>query len=111
MDVRDPVSRAPDRVRRIFLLDVRVEGIEMDPTARMPNLVHEPDGLVDRVQVIELATVDDFLREEDPRLLSVLRHSLQVVHAVLPLGFRRTSSREDAKRNLMGTTQDRRSDG
>src|ERR1700733_12583939 len=107
MDVRAPISRAPDRVRRILLLDVRVEGIEMNPTARMPNLVHEPDCLDDRVQVIELETVDAFLCEEDPCLLGVLRYSLQVVNAALPLGFRRTSSREDTKRNLMGTTQDR----
>jgi hypothetical protein len=107
MHVRDPVPGPPDRIRRVLFLDVGVEGIEVDATARMSDLIYKPNGLIQRIQVIELEPVDDFLGKDDPHLLGVLSYSVQVVDAASPLAFGWTSSCEDAERDLMRAAQDR----
>ena len=81
----DPIPGAPDGIRGMLLLDMGVERVEVNTTGGVPNLIHEADRLIQRVQVIELKPVDDFLCQYNAGLLGVLSYSPQMVDAALPL--------------------------
>src|SRR5881409_2139423 len=65
MDVSDAIARSANRRRGVLLLDVRVEGVEVDAAVGMTNFVDETDGLVERIEVVELETVDDLLGQHN----------------------------------------------
>src|SRR2546428_1421114 len=106
MNGNDASARQANRRRGVLLLDVGVEGVEVDAAVEMADLVDETDGLVERIEVVELETVDDLLGQHDALALGVLRHLAEVLNAALPFVFGGPSTREDAERDLVRAAED-----
>src|SRR5947207_1256661 len=107
MDVSDASSRPPDRGGRIFLLYVRMEGVEMDAAVGVADLVDQADGLVEDVEVVDLKTVHDLLGEDHPGPLRVFGNFAQVFDTAVPLFIGGAATGEHAERDLVRAAQDR----
>ena len=77
----------------------------------VPDVVDEPDRLVQRVEDVELEPVHDLLGQQDTCRARVLRDPSDVVDAALPLVLGRPATGEHAEGNLVGAGQDGGTDG
>ena len=103
----EDARRATDGSRRILLLDMGMKRIQVYAAIGMVHLIDEAYGLIQRVQVIDLESVDDFFGQQHARVGSVLGHAAQVPDAACPLLGGRPSPGEDAQGYLMRTAQQR----
>src|SRR5215469_12778601 len=110
VNVGDAAPRPPDSGRRILLFDMGMERVQVDAAVGVPHLIDEADGLVERVQVVQLESVDHFLGQHHACAGGILGHAAQVSDAARPLLVGGAGAGEDAEGYLVRAAQQGRSD-
>ena len=82
-----------------------MERIQVDLAVGVTHLIDEADGLVERVQVVQLEPVDDFFGQPHARGGRVLGHAAQVPDAARPLFVAGTGPGEDTQGYLVRAAQ------
>src|SRR5439155_9167428 len=93
VEVAEAVAGEDDGIGPALLLDVHVVRVEVDPEVRRVDQLHEPDGLLARVDEWALVAVDGLDPDRDAVLRGVLRRPGEALGRPRPVLLVRTFAR------------------